>query len=150
MSDRTAPHAIRGPGGVLPIRPEDSAAIDLVMLVEGETSGRELDEVLQQYGRSRSTYYEKLRRFRDQGLTGLLARPPGPRTAWRRPIEVLRFIVTSRLRHPERSAIAIAEDLSRLGHTVSARSVERTLNQFGLTRATARGPVITSTHPDSE
>ena len=74
------------------------------MLIEGETSGRDLEEVLGEFGRSRSTYYEKLRRFREHGLEGLLPRPPGPRGPWRRPLEVIRFIVTRRLRHPERSA----------------------------------------------
>lgn len=140
VTRRTLAHEIRGPGGVLPLLPQDDAAIDLAMLIEGETSGRPLDEVLRQYGRSRSTYYEKLRRFREGGLEGLLSRPPGPRSPWRRPLEVIRFIVTSRLRHPELGATAIAEELGRLGHIVSARSVERTLTQFGLTRLAGRAP----------
>jgi transposase len=119
---------------VLPLPASDEVALDLVMLIDGETSGRALDDVLAQYGRSRSTYYEKLRRFRESGVEGLLSRPPGPRRAWRRPLEVVRYIVTRRLRHPERGAAAIAEELSHLGHSVSVRSVERTLSQFGLTR----------------
>jgi len=130
---------ITGPGGALSIRDGDEAALDLAMLIEGETSGRPLEEVLAQFGRSRSTYYEKLRRFREQGVPGLLARPPGPRSAWRRPIEVVRFIVMARLRDPSRGAPQIAGDLARLGHFVSVRSVERTLTQFGLTRP-PRGP----------
>jgi transposase len=134
MKRSTRRNEIRGPGGTLPLRPGDEAAADLVMLIEGETSGRELDQVLAEFGRSRSTYYEKLRRFREQGLEGLLARPPGPRTAWRRPIEVVRFIVTTKLRHPDRTPTTIATELGSLGHTVSVRSVERTLAQFGLTR----------------
>ncbi len=145
MVRRVPSKEIRGPGGSLEIRPEDEAALDLVMLIEGETSGRPLEDVLREFGRSRSTYYEKLRRFRDEGLEGLLSRPPGPRNAWRRPLEVVRFIDTSRLRDPARSAGAIAEDLARQGHLVSQRSVERTLTQFGLTRpvrvaAPADGP----------
>ncbi|BDG06841.1 helix-turn-helix domain-containing protein [Anaeromyxobacter oryzae] len=143
---RNPAHEIRGPGGSLPLRPEDEAALDLAMLIDGETSGRPLDEVLLQYGRSRSTYYEKLRRFRDGGLEGLLARPPGPRSPWRRPLEVVRFIVTTRLRHPERGAAAIAGDLEHLGHAVSVRSVERTLTQFGLTRPVSR--VAPATTPE--
>jgi len=135
---RTPTPEIKGPGGVLPLRPQDEAAVDLAMLIEGETSGRPLDEVLLQWGRSRSTYYEKLRRFREGGVEGLLARPPGPRSAWRRPLEVVRFIVTTKLRHPDRRATEIAEHLERLGHRVSIRSVERTLSQFGLTRPPPR------------
>ena len=139
-------HEIKGPGGSLPLRPGDEAALDLVMLIEGETSGRALDDVLADYGRSRSTYYEKLRRFREQGLEGLLSRPPGPRTAWRRPIEVVRYVVTTRLRHPDRSPAAIVAELASLGHSVSVRSVERTLTQFGLTRL-RQAPVPTPAQP---
>ena len=139
-SKRTPPLEIRGPGGVLELRREDEAAVDLAMLIEGETSGQELDEVLRRYGRSRSTYYEKLRRFREGGVEGLLARPPGPRSAWRRPLEVVRFIVLARLRDPLRPAAAIADELGQHGHAVSARSVERTLTQFGLTRQSPKPP----------
>jgi len=135
---RSSSIQIKGPGGALQVRADDSASLDLLMLVDGETSGRALDDVLRQYGRSRSTYFEKLRRFRQDGAEGLLARPPGPRSAWRRPLEVVRHIVTTRLRHPDRSAAAIAEELERRGHVVSVRSVERTLSQFGLTRPVAR------------
>jgi transposase len=138
MARRANIREIRGPGGTLTIRAQDEAALDLLMLIDGETSGRPLDDVLAEYGRSRSTYYEKLRRFREAGIDGLLARPPGPRTPWRRPLEVVRFIVTARLRNPERSAAEIADDLAKLGHQVSVRSVERTLTQFGVTRAPAR------------
>lgn len=132
---RAAAKEIRGPGGVLHVRPDDEAALDLLMLIEGETSGRSLDEVLQEHGRSRSTYYEKLRRFREEGLDGLHAKPPGPRTPWRRPIEIQQFVVSTRIRHPEQSAADIAAALERLGHRISVRSVERTLSQFGVTRA---------------
>lgn len=140
MLKRAPANEIKGPGGTLRLRPKDSPVIDLVMLIEGETSGRDLGEVLAEYGRSRSTYYEKLRRFREEGLEGLLSRPTGPRSPWRRPLEVIRFVVVSRLRHPDRSAAEIAAELAKLGHEVSVRSVERTLHQFGLTRPAARQP----------
>lgn len=148
MTTHRSRHEIRGPGGVLPLRAEDEAARDLAMLIEGETSGQPLEAVLEAYGRSRSTYYEKLRRFREGGVEALLSRPPGPRSAWRRPLEVVRFIVTARLRTPTRNAAAIAEDLGRLGHAVSVRTVERTLTQFGLTRAPARVTVTTPPQAD--
>jgi len=130
---------IKGPGGALQISAADEAAVDLVMLIEGETSGRPLPSVLEEFGRSRSTYYEKLRRLREEGVGGLLPRPPGPRSPWRRPLEVIQFIVTTRLREPGRSAVQLADDLARLGHAVSIRSVERTLTEFGLTHS-ARSP----------
>ena len=145
MAKRAQALEVNGPGGSLPLLPRDEAVLDLLMLVEGETSGLPLDDVLARFGRSRSTYYEKLRRFREQGMDGLLARPPGPRSPWRRPAEVIRYVVKARLRDPERSAAVIAADLGRLGHTVSVRSVERTLTQFGLTRSQRDEP---PTRPD--
>lgn len=140
----------QGPGGTLPLHARDEPGLDLLMLIEGETSGRPLDEVFQEFGRSRSTYYEKLRRFREQGVEGLLARPPGPRSPWRRPLEVVRFIVTTRLRHPDRGAAEIAADLGRLGRTVSTRSVERTLSQFGLTHPSSRASRVPERTGDPE
>lgn len=128
-------NAIRGPGGTLALPEFDEPSLDLLMLIEGETSGVPLDDVLAKFGRSRSTYYEKLRRFREQGLGGLLPQPTGPRGAWRRPMEVVQFIVRARLQEPGRGAADIAGELGRLGHEVSVRSVERTITQFGLTRA---------------
>ena len=135
---KSGPSEIRGPGGVLPLAADDEATLDFVMLIDGETSGRSLEGVLEQYGRSRSTYYEKLRRFREDGLEGLLSRPPGPRSAWWRPIEVIRFIVRTRLAEPNRPAAEIAQELALRGHAVSVRSVERTLSQWGLTRPSSR------------
>ena len=134
-----ADRAIRGPGGELPIRPNDRAALDLAMLIAGETSGRPLEEVLAAFGRSRSTYFEKLRSFRERGLPGLLPRPTGPRQPWRRRLSVVAQIVMCRLRDPERSAEAIAAELAQRHIAVSVRSVERTLNEFGLTNRRAPG-----------
>jgi len=136
--ERRRTFSFSGPGGTLPVRPEDQVALDLAMLIQGETSGRPLDEVLAAFGRSRTAYYEKLRRFREEGLGGLVAKPPGPHGPWRRSHEVVRFIVTARLRDSSRGPESIAGDLARLGHEVSVRSVERTLQQFGLTRARPR------------
>ena len=132
---RNARSEIRGPGGALKLRPDDRAAQDLALLLEGETSGRPLEEILAEYSCSRSSYYDRLRRFHEHGLAGLLRSPPGPRAPWRRTLEVVRAIVTARLEDPERSAAAIAQTLQARGARVSERSVERTLSQFGLTRS---------------
>lgn len=131
---RQARSEIKGPGGALPLRPDDHAAQDFALLLEGETSGRPIDDVLTEFRCSRSAYYEKLRRFREGGLCSLLPLPPGPRGPWRRTAEVERAIVAARLQDPERSAASIAEALQLQGARLSERSVERTLAQFGLTR----------------
>jgi transposase len=138
LQERRRPFSFSGPGGALSVRPDDQVALDLAMLIEGETSGRPLEDVLQHFGRSRTAYYEKLRRYKEEGVAGLAARPPGPHGPWRRSHDVVRFVVTARLRDGTRSPETIARDLAQLGHEVSVRSVERTLQQFGLTRARPR------------
>ncbi len=139
MGRRSDPREIRGPGGTLTVRSDDVAAVDFLMLVDGETSGRPLEAVLADFGCSRSSYYEKLKRFREQGLGGLWPKPSGPRQPWLRSMEVVRFIVVARLKSPEKTAFAIVEELAGRGHRVSLRSVERTLTEFGLTRGKGWG-----------
>lgn len=116
----------------------DRAATDLAMLLQGETSQLPLAEILAKFGRSRSTYYEKRRLFRDRGFEGLVGLPSGPRAPWRRTEEIERLIVAARMRDPTANAESIARDLARNGRRVSARSVERTLSRFGLTRWSRR------------
>jgi len=129
------PPAFQGPAGSLPVPVHDAAGRDVAMLVAGETSGRPLDDVLRDFGCSRQTYQERLRAFREHGLAGLLGSTPR-RLDPSRPQDIVRFIVTARLRDPERAPTAIAADLEHMGFRVSLRSVERTLQGFGLFRRT--------------
>ena len=131
---RQARSEIRGPGGALPLLPGDRAAQDLALLLEGETGARPLDDVLRDFGCSRSSYYEKLQRFRQRGVSGLLPQQSGPRGPWRATPEVVRLVVTARMSDPERPAAAIADVLRAQGVDVSVRTVERTLSACGLTR----------------
>jgi hypothetical protein len=103
------------------------------MLIAGETSGRALDDVVAEYGCTRDAYAALLRRFTDGGVRALL--DARPRVDLRgRAHEVVRFIVTARLRDGARTPHDIAADLARLGHSITPRSVERTLLSFGLGR----------------
>ena len=117
------------------------------MLIAGETSGRPLEEILCEFGRSRSTYFEKLRQFREHGLAGLLPRSPGPQKPWRRSPSVVAQIVMCRLRDPGRSADAIAAELAQQNLHVSVRSIERTLTEFGLTRGRTEASPYTEAVP---
>ena len=122
----------RGPGGVLPIRQDDEAARDLLMLIEGETSGQPLSTVLRAFGRSRSNYYDKLRRYGMQGLAGLFRQSPGPKRPWVRTVKMMQAVVKARILDPTKSAATITAELSRAGLPVSMRSVQRVLTQFSL------------------
>ena len=133
------PRGFKGPAGVLSAPETDEIADVLAMLIEGETSGRNLDDVLADFERSRSTYYEKLQRYREHGVTGLLPRKSGPREPWKLTLATAAKIVRLRLQNPQRSAQSIAEALARDGVALSERSVERVLSQFGLTHTAPTG-----------
>ena len=132
---RRAP-SFQGPAGALAVPLHDAAGCDVAMLVEGQTSGRPLEDVLREYGCSREVDESRLRTFRERGLAGLIAATPRAAEA-SRPGDIVRFIVTARLRDREREPVAIAGDLERMGYRVSVRSVERTLAGFGLLRRRA-------------
>ena len=66
-------YRLKGHAGVIAFPIDDALGRDLAMLVEGETSGRPLEDVLAEFGRSRSAYYAKLRRLR-----GILRLPMPP------------------------------------------------------------------------
>ena len=119
------------------------------MLIAGETSGRPLDEILSEFHRSRSTYFEKLRLFRERGLAGLFPKPLGPRQPWRRSLSVVARIVMCRLRDPSRGADAIAAELAQHNVQVSVRSIERTLSEFGLTRGHSDAPPLFEEFPSA-
>lgn len=125
--------SFQGPAGSLAVPATDAAGRDVAMLVAGETSGRPIEEVLAEFGCSLEGYEERLRTFREKGLAGLLAASAGARER-SRPQDIVRFIVTARLRDPKRAPVEISADLARLGFRVSVRSVERTLQGFGLFR----------------
>lgn len=142
MSGRPRPEyfEIRGPAGVLSLAANESVDRDLALLIAGETSGRNLDVVLEEFGVARSTYYEKLRRFREQGLAGLLRASPGPKGPRVRTEEITRRIVVAKLQDPSRSVDSIVDSLRREGCEISPRSVERTLSQYELTSSKALPP----------
>jgi transposase len=129
----------KGPAGSLPVLETDEIAEDLAMLIEGETSGRDLDEVVVEFGRSHSTYYEKLQRYRERGIEGLLPRKSGPREPWKLTLGTAAKIVRLRMQNPQRTAQSIAEAVSRDGLPLSERSVERVLSLFGLTHSADSG-----------
>jgi len=80
------------------------------------------------FGFSRVSYYEILRVFERDGMTGLLPRPRGPRHAHKLTDEVMAFISAYLQAEPEAKAGDIVEKLRReLDLRVHVRSVERAL-----------------------
>ncbi len=122
-----------GPGGELPLRTDDPLVRNFLLLLLGEVGGNTARDSLSIFGyRSRATYYEKLKRYLKGGMAALLPERPGPRRKWRRSDEVVRAIVALKYHHPELAPEKLAEILRERGLSVSPRSVQRTLSEFGL------------------
>ena len=131
---------LRGLEGRLPIQAEDCVLRKLLMLIEGECQGLGAAQAAEKYGYSRQRYYQLLELFRQGGCQALQDQKRGPRTNYRRTEEVVRQVIRHRFLDPEASAAVIAQKLRQSGWPISQRSVERTLEEYGLQKKTPPVP----------
>ena len=66
----------------------------------------------------------------------LLSQKRGPKHNYRRTDEVIRQVIRHRFLDPDASAEVIAQKLRQCGLSISTRSVERVIEQFGLQKKT--------------
>lgn len=127
---------ISGPAGSLSVKPDDEILSKLAMLIEGECGGLGARAAAAKYGFSRARYYQLLKAAREQGSSGLLSHKRGPKRPHRSTEEVVRQIIRHRYLDPEASAEVIRQKLVQCGVNVSARTVLRVLERFGLQKKT--------------
>ena len=124
-----------GPEGNLPVKGNDEIAVKLAMLYEGEcVSGP--SEAARKFGYSKQRYYQVLHAFRDGGAAALRSQRRGPKANYRRTDEVVRQVIRHRFLDPDASAEVVAQKLRQSGWTISTRSVERVIEEFGLQKKT--------------
>jgi hypothetical protein len=70
--------------------------------------------------------------FEQQGARGLILEPRGPKTDYRRTEQIVRLVIRHRFLDTEAPAEVIAQKLRQDGHTISQRSVERIIADYGL------------------
>jgi len=128
-------HAFVGGAGTLPVPQNDEVTRRLAMLVEGEC---ELGPkaAAEKFGLSRGRYFQLREQFRRFAAEGLVPQRRGPKRNYRRTDEIVREIIRQRFLDPEASAEVIAQKLVQSGFTISQRSVERTLQDYGLQKRT--------------
>jgi transposase len=125
--------SIKGPKGRLRLSLRDAWLRDFLMLLEGETGETPIRELCRRYGyRSPATYYRKRQLLANGGLSGLILHKRGPRGKFRLKDDVVKQIVAMRFQSPEKNSSDIADALKKSGHSVSSRSVERVLSEFGI------------------
>ncbi len=129
---------LRGPGGSLPVPPDDLLLRKLAMLYEGECEGLGPLAAAAKFGFSKQRYFQLRQSLQKLGSAGLLNRKRGPKTHYRRTNQVLQQVVRHRFLDPDASAAVLAQKLRQSGHPISTRSVERVIAHFGLQKKTPR------------
>jgi transposase len=126
-----------GPQGTLPVLPDDEVTRKLAMLIEGECQTGPL-AAARKFGYSKPRYYQLLSAYHEHGAVALKNAPRGPKSNYRRTDAVVRQVIRYRFLDPDASADVIAQKLRQTGWSVSTRSVERILSEYGLQKKTLR------------
>jgi len=127
-----------GPAGRLPIRPDDQVARKLMMLIEGQCFGMGGAAAARKYGFCKQRYAQLLKGFRQSGTSALQGRKPGPKGPRLRTDEAVRQVIRHRYLDPDVTVEVIAQKLRQTGCPISARSVRRVIDSYGLQKKTLR------------
>lgn len=117
----------------LSVSANDPIAWKLLMLFEAaqDKSGR-VEDVAKKYGYSREHFYVIKKAYDMEGTKGLMNNPTGPKTDYVRTDSVKKQIIRHRFLDPEANSEVIAQKMQQSGIPISQRSVERTINEYGL------------------
>ncbi len=140
MQNDLAPNllAFGGPAGSLPIDPHDEITRRLAMLILGECEHLGAAQAARQFEFSRARYYQLRQLYQTRGALGLAPETPGPKSDYRRTEAIVRLVIRLRFLEAEASPAVIAQKLRQRGHTISQRSVERIIADYGLQKKTLR------------
>jgi transposase len=127
-----------GPHGSLRISDDDVLSRRLAMLLQGQCEDSSVSHAAALFGYSRQRYYQLLQCFEKQGTLGLLPDTPGPKSDYRRTEQIIRLVIRYRFLDPDCSVDVVAQKLRQQGHTISTRSVERIVADYGLQKKTLR------------
>lgn len=121
---------------LLNIKEDDSMSIKMMMLVEG-VYGLGVKHSVNKYGYTKQRYYQVLKRFINEGSAALVDQKRGPKHNSRRTEPIVEQIIRHRFLDPDASAAVIAQKMKQTGMAVSLRSVERTIQEYGLQKKTS-------------
>jgi len=130
---------LEGAAGTILVPPGDEIIVRLSMLYEGECEGLGAAAAARKFGFTRQRYYQLLRRLRERGAAALQPGKRGPATLYRRGGQAQIQVIRHRFLDPDASAEVIAQKLRQCGFAISARSVQRVIEEFGLQKKTLRG-----------
>ena len=129
-----------GQSGTLPLVGADEVARKLAMLLEGECEGLGPSKAAEKFGYTKQRYFQLREAYRASGSAALASKPRGPQRNYRRLDELVRQVIRHRFLDPDASADVIAQKLRQTNFTISTRSVERVIAQYGLQKKTLSMP----------
>ena len=127
-----------GSAGELSVRSDDDVARKLIMLIEGECEGLGPIAAAKKHGYSKQRYFQLRQTYLEQGATALANQKRGPKSNYRRTRDVVHQIIRLRFLDPLASPDVIAQKLRQLGQSISTRSVERVIADYGLQKKTSQ------------
>ena len=133
-------HAWVGPAGALNVREDDEIAHKFLMLLEGECEKCGPLQAARKFGYSKQRYFQLRAAYGGGGATALQSRKRGPKTHYRRKPEAVRQVIRHRFLDGDASPEVIAQKLCQCGWTISIRSVERIIADYGLQKKTPQVP----------
>lgn len=125
-----------GKGGSLKLHQNDEVARKLAMLIEGECEGVGPQKAAKKYGYTRQRYTQLRTSYLENGTAGLISKSRGPKKNYRRTDELTRQVILHRFLDPQASTEVIAQKLRQTGFSISNRSVERVIEEYGLQKKT--------------
>ena len=103
------------------------------MMIEA-TYGKGVKHSIGKYAYTEQRYYQILKEFRKEGRSALIDKKRGPKQASVRLETVVHQIIRYRFLDPDLSPKVIAQKLRQTGLPISIRSVERTIQEYGLSK----------------
>ena len=125
-------HQFVGNKGTLPVAKEDIVMRKLAMILEGECLDIGPLKSAEKFGYSKQRYYQILDAFQKIGSDALVDKKRGPKAKRRRTSELQRQVIRYRFLDPQASPAVIAQKLRQTGFTISVRSVERVIQEYGI------------------
>jgi hypothetical protein len=120
---------------LLNVHANDSVAQKFLMLIEG-VYGLGVKHSIGKYKYTEQRYYQLLKDFQLAGSSALIDKKRGPKQNSLRTEKVVQQIIRHRFLDPDASAAVITQKLNQTRFSISLRSVERTIQEYGLQKKT--------------
>jgi len=133
MKNKCAQIKIESSRGSLVIDPSDTVLWKLSMIFEAMyTPDTTVQEIADKYGYKRESFYQILNKLKTDGSKSIEDKPRGPKHNYKRTNEVTKQAIRLRFLDPEANSEVITQKLKQFGYSISQRSVERIIGEYGL------------------